>query len=83
MSATSLVRFQADGDTIRSQKVTSETRSLETRIVEIKHVALSRRDFQELATAADVQAHVGPFRFILTRPLRDDLRRILDLVPAT
>lgn len=83
MSAVDVVRFRADGDTIRSQRVSASTRSFDQRVVEVKHVSLSRSDFQRLATATDVQADVGPFRFILTHPLRKDLRSILRRVPLT
>lgn len=83
MSRTRRFRFSADGDTIESRNISSSTRSLKNRIVEVKHVRLSRGDFRQLAMADDVQALVGPFRFTLTRPLREDLRRILRQVSAT
>lgn len=81
MSDASVVRFRTDGDSLTSRRVSSSTRSLDERVVEVKHVVLTRSDFQKLATAANVEATIGPFQFTLTQPQREDLRRITRRVP--
>lgn len=81
MSEASVVRFQADSSRFTSRRVSSSTRLLEARVVEVKHVILTRGDFEKLATAANVEATIGPFEFTLTRPQREDLRRITRRVP--
>jgi hypothetical protein len=81
MTAASTVRLQADGQTFSPLRVTSRTRNLEDSILEIKEAVFTRADFQTIATAESVTATIGPLSFGMTRPLRRDLRLILDRVP--
>ena len=81
MTAASTVRMQVDGQTITPLKVESRTRDLDDSILEIKEATFTRADFQRIATAQNVTATVGPMSFEMTRPLRKDLRLILDRVP--
>lgn len=81
MNSASEVRFQADGQSLSPVEVTSTTRSLNDQTVEIKRVDFSRTTFQQLATAEEVIATIGPFGFELLKPSRNDLRLILDRVP--
>lgn len=81
MTAASTVRLNADGQTITPLQVESRTRTLDDSILEIKETTFTRADFQTLASAQSVTATIGPFSFEMTRPLRKDLRLILDRVP--
>jgi len=81
MTAASSVRLQADGQTIRPLDVESRTRNLDNSILEIKETTFTRADFTTIATAKSVSATIGPMTFEMTRPLRKDLRLILDRVP--
>lgn len=75
------VTLTVDGQTITPAQVTSRTRELENSIVEIKNMTFPRSTFEQIATAETVTATVGSIRFEFTRPLRKDLRLILDRVP--
>ena len=81
MATTSDVRMQVDGQMITPLRVTSKIRPLENSILEVKEATFSRSDFQKIATAADVTGFIGKARFEFTRPLRKDLRLILNRVP--
>jgi hypothetical protein len=81
MSAASRVQLQADGQPISTQQVQSNQRTLDDKVLEIKHVTFRRAAYERIATAKQVTATIGPARFELTRPLRKDLRLILDRVP--
>jgi hypothetical protein len=81
MTAATRVRMQVDGRTITPIRVQSRTRNLENSILEIKEAAFTRSDFRRIATAENVTATIGPATFEFTRPLREDLRLILDRVP--
>lgn len=81
MSVATQVRMQVDGQPVAVQEVQSETRSMDGSILEIKHVSFRRTDYEQIATGDRVVALIGPLRFELTRPLREDLRLILDRVP--
>ena len=82
LSATSDVRVQADGRSVPVQSVRSSRRTINDKILEIKHVVFRRSDFERVATAEKVFATVGPYRFEFSRVLRKDLRLILERVPA-
>ena len=81
MTAASSVRLQADGQTISPLDVESRTRTLDNSILEIKEATFTRADFATISTAKSVSATIGPMTFEMTRPLRKDLRLILDRVP--
>jgi hypothetical protein len=81
MATTTDVRMQVDGETIAPLRVTSKVRPLDDSILEVKEATFSRADFRKIATAADVTGFIGKARFEFTRPLRKDLRLILDRVP--
>jgi hypothetical protein len=81
MTAATNVRLTADGQTITPQRVVSKTRNLDDSILEIKHTTFTRSAFERIATAAEVTASIGPIQFEFTRPLREDLRLILNRVP--
>jgi hypothetical protein len=81
MSAASTLRMTVDGETITPTTVESRTRKLKESILEIKDATFTRSAFQKIATGKTVKASIGPFQFGLTRPLRKDLRLILDRVP--
>jgi hypothetical protein len=81
MTAASTVRVQADGQTLSPLKVSSRTRELEDSILEIKEATFPRADFERIATAQTVSVTMGAVSFRMTRPLRKDLRLILDRVP--
>lgn len=81
MTAATQVQLTADGQTISPTNVNSRTRELENSILEIKDVSFTRSAFEQIATASTVTASIGPLQFELTRPLRKDLRLILNRVP--
>ncbi|PQJ35085.1 hypothetical protein BSZ35_11185 [Salinibacter sp. 10B] len=81
MSAATQVRVQADGRPVSTQDVRSNTRSMDDSILEIKHATFTRSNFQRLATADRVAATIGSHQFELTKPLRKDLRLILERLP--
>lgn len=81
MTAATEIRLTADGQTLSPTRVVSKTRNLENTILEIKEVILTRSAFDQIATAGEVTATISSFQFEFTRPLRKDLRRILDRVP--
>jgi hypothetical protein len=81
MTAASTVQLQVDGQTITPLSVESRTREMEDSILEIKEATFTRASFEQIATAQNVTATVGSLSFEMTRPLRKDLRRILDRVP--
>ena len=81
MTVASSVRLQADGQTISPLDVESRTRTLDNSILEIKEATFTRADFATISTAKSVSATIGPMTFEMTRPLRKDLRLILDRVP--
>jgi hypothetical protein len=81
MTAATEVRLTADGQTITPTRVVSQTRNMGSSILEIKHTTLPRSAFERIATAAEVTASVGAIQFEFTRPLRKDLRLILNRVP--
>lgn len=82
MNEATSVRLQVDGQPVTATRVTSKTRSLDDSIVEIKHAIFTRSAYEQIATADDVIVSIGSARFELTRPLREDLRLLLDRVPA-
>jgi len=81
MTAVDDVTLTADGQTITPTQVSSRKRKLDDSIVEIKKVVFTRSAFEQIATAKTVMATVGSIRFEFTRPVRKDLRLILDRVP--
>jgi hypothetical protein len=81
MTSAGDVRLTVDGQTITPQRIVSQTRTLDTSILEIKHTTFTRSAFRRIATATEVTASMGPIQFEFTRPLRKDLRLILDRVP--
>lgn len=81
MTAANDVRLTADGQRITPTRVVSKTRKLENSTLEIKEASLTRSAFEQIATAQEVTATIGPFQFDFTHPLRKDLRLILDRVP--
>lgn len=82
MNEATRLRAQVDGQSITPTQLTSKVRRLDDSIIEIKHATFTRSDFQKIATAEDVSVSIGSARFELTRPLREDLRLILDRIPA-
>lgn len=81
MTAANEVRLTVDGQTITPERVVSKTRTLEKSILEVKEATFTRSAFKQIATAQEVAATIGSFQFEFTRPLRKDLRLILDRVP--
>lgn len=81
MTAATEVRLTVDGQSITPERVVSKTRDLEKSILEIKEATFTRSAFEQIATAQEVTATIGSFQFDFTRPLRKDLRLILDRVP--
>ncbi len=81
MSAATQVRMQVDGQPVAVQEVQSKTRTMDGSVLEIKHVSFRRSAYERIATGNRVVAVIGPLEFELTRPLREDLRLILDRVP--
>ena len=81
MTATTGVQLVADGQPITPERVVSKTRNLDSSILEIKELILTRSMFRNVATAQEVTATIGSYQFGFTRPLRKDLRLILDRVP--
>jgi len=81
MGRATQVRVRADGQTIQPAQVTSDARSMNGTLLEIKRTAFPRSAYQRIATAQNVRVLIGPARFRITRPLRSDMRRILDRVP--
>jgi len=81
MTAASTLRLQVDGQPLSPLRVESRTRNLEDSILEIKEATVSRADFQQIATAQNVTVTIGSLTFTMTRPLRNDLRLILNRVP--
>lgn len=82
MTAATEVRLTVDGQTITPTRIVSKTRNLEGSTLEIKEATLTRSAFEQIATArGEVTAAISSFQFEFTRPLRKDLRLILDRVP--
>ncbi len=82
MSSTGRVQVQADGEPVQVQAVRSSRRSVNGTIFEIKHVRFHRSDFKRVAVAGEVLATIGPYQFEFSRELREDLRLILERMPA-
>lgn len=78
MSTATEVQMQVDGQPISARSVQSDTRSLDGSILEITHATFDRSSYERMATADRVGAVIGSYRFTLTRPVRKDLRLILD-----
>jgi hypothetical protein len=72
---------RADGASLRPLRLESKTRRLDDALLEIKRAAFTRADFERIATAQTVSVTMGAVSFRMTRPLRKDLRLILDRVP--
>ncbi len=81
MTASNDLRLTVDGQSITPTRLVSKTRTLETSILEIKEATFTRSAFEQIARAQDVIATIGSYQFEFTRPLRKDLRLILDRVP--
>jgi hypothetical protein len=82
LNAATTLRLSADGESITPRRIESQTRRLDDSVIEIKRAAFARSSYETLATAEVVTATIGGFKFTLARPLRKDLRLMLDRVPV-
>jgi hypothetical protein len=72
----------ADGKNVEPIRLTSKTRPLGDKLLEIKRAVFTRSGFATIATAKNVTISIGSAQFQSIHPYRRDLRLILDRVPA-
>lgn len=73
---------QADGQQFEPTRLESKTRNVSDNLLEIKRAVFTRSAFEMIARADDVSISIGPAEFTAIRPRREDMRLILDRVPA-
>lgn len=82
VSETNQFRVLADGQQFEPIRLESRTREINNSLIEIKRAAFTRAAFEDIAVAKDVTISIGPAEFLAIRPRREDMRLILDRVPA-
>lgn len=80
MSRTPDVHLRADDVQLKPTRIGSETRELNSTLLEVKRLSLKRSHFEQVARADTVTVFIGPVQFKMERVLRTDLRLILDRV---
>lgn len=82
MSRTNQFVVRADGQQLEPTRLASKTRTLNGTRMEIKRAVFARSGFEQIAMAQDVTIFIGSAEFLAVRPRREDLRLILNRVPA-
>ncbi len=73
---------QADGQQLEPTRLESKTRTVNGTLMEIKRAVFTRSGFEQIARAQTVTISIGSANFLSVRPRREDLRLILNRVPA-
>lgn len=83
LSTATQVFFQIGGQQVQPLQVETKTRSMgDDTVLEVKTTTFSRTIFERIATAPEVSLAIGAARFDLSERSREDLRDILNMVPA-
>lgn len=82
VSETNQFRVLADGQQFEPLRLESRTREVNNSLIEVKRAAFTRSAFEGIAEAKDVTISIGSTEFLAIRPRREDMRLILDRVPA-
>lgn len=82
VSAANTFRVQADGQQFEPTRLESKSRTVSSKLLEIKRAVFPRSAFETIATAQDVTISIGSAQFVAIHPRRNDMRLILDRVPA-
>ena len=76
------VLIVVDGSPVQPLRVESKSRSIEGDMIEIKKAFFSRPIFQRIATAETMKVTIGAAVFEVSKRARNDMRLILDKIPA-
>lgn len=82
VSRTNQFLVKADGKQLEPIRLESKTRSVSNSLLEVKRAVFTRSGFEQIATAQNVEISIGKSQFMAVRPRRQDMRLILDRVPA-
>ncbi len=82
VSRTNQFLVTADGKQLEPIRIESKTRSINNSLLEIKRAVFNRSGFEEIATAQRIEISVGSAQFMAVHSRREDMRLILDRVPA-
>lgn len=82
MATASQVSLMVDGRPVQPLRVDGRVRRLDGSIVEIKKAYFTRPVFDRIGRASTVTATIGSATFDISKTARQDMRIILDMIPA-